>query len=55
MFVGIRKYVLELRKESFGVLSFFGASLLLEVAHSSSLPTRKGVVDGVPVVFVGER
>lgn len=55
LFVAVREYVFELREESFGVLSFYGASLLLEVAHTGPFAGGEGVVDDVLVVFLGER
>ena len=55
LLVAVRKDVLELREESLGVLAIHTASLLPEVAHTSSFPRRQRVVGGVPVVFRGER
>jgi hypothetical protein len=55
LFVSIRKDVLELCEESFRILSFLYASLLLEVSHLGSFLAREGVVNGILVVFGGEQ
>jgi hypothetical protein len=55
LFVSIRENCFELLKESLGVLPICGASLLPEVSHPSAFARREGVVNGIPVIVLGER
>jgi hypothetical protein len=55
LLVSVREDYFELLKEPFGVLSIFSASLLLEVSHLRAFARRKGVVNSIPVIVLGER
>ena len=50
MFVTIYKYILELRKESLGILTKKRVPLLLEITYTRLLAGWEGIVDSILIV-----